>query len=615
MKKRFLSTAMALVMAASLLPGTALAAETNTTQEDAILYALSEDGTLEYNVTYSADTGEAAIVDETGAGVDTAEELRAVMGEPDAPAAALGISTEGRTLGQAVTADLTFNGAGDVTTVTITEIRERPVIGISWKKDDIGSDYQGFAEAFERNGALAVFLPQVTSAQQAREVLGQLDGIFMTGGEDWNPSLYGQEQTPHGSSGWNDARDTSDINLMQQAIELDVPMLTVCRGTQGLNVALGGGLIQDVPYYLGQKVQAGEIDESRVTGVLDDTGYRAWDSEAGAYVESGCEDGEHYRVQIDGLIHSGGTGYHELATGENIGIDPDSKWLYDIIGSTSIDQIATAHHQAVNPEKLGEGLTIVAYSSDGIVEAVEYQDNLFALALQWHPERDALEDTRDVDVDQDLSNAPLRALVEYAGIHMDSQEPAENPEPETPAFQDVAQSDWFYNAVQYVSQQGLMSGVAANRFDPNGLLTRGMIAQILYAMEGRPAVAEGAGFADVAENDWYAAAVNWAAAQNIVSGTGGNQFSPNSNLTREQMALILYRYAEYKGYDVSQGGMAAREFADSDKISDWAGQAVTWAVNAGLLSGRSGNQLDPSGTATRAEVAQVLTSFMQNVAQ
>ena len=615
MKKRFLSTAMALVMAASLLPGTALAAETNTTQEDAILYALSEDGTLEYNVTYSADAGEAAIVDETGAGVDTAEELRAVMGEPDAPAAALGISTEGRTLGQAVTADLTFNGAGDVTTVTITEIRERPVIGISWKKDDIGSDYQGFAEAFERNGALAVFLPQVTSAQQAREVLGQLDGIFMTGGEDWNPSLYGQEQTPHGSSGWNDARDTSDINLMQQAIELDVPMLTVCRGTQGLNVALGGGLIQDVPYYLGQKVQAGEIDESRVTGVLDDTGYRAWDSEAGAYVESGCEDGEHYRVQIDGLIHSGGTGYHELATGENIGIDPDSKWLYDIIGSTSIDQIATAHHQAVNPEKLGEGLTIVAYSSDGIVEAVEYQDNLFALALQWHPERDALEDTRDVDVDQDLCNAPLRALVEYAGIYMDSQEPAENPEPETPAFQDVAQSDWFYNAVQYVSQQGLMSGVAANRFDPNGLLTRGMIAQILYAMEGRPAVAEGAGFADVAENDWYAAAVNWAAAQNIVSGTGGNQFSPNSNLTREQMALILYRYAEYKGYDVSQGGMAAREFADSDKISDWAGQAVTWAVNAGLLSGRSGNQLDPSGTATRAEVAQVLTSFMQNVAQ
>ena len=327
---------MALAMVASLVPVTGLAAEAGTTQEDAILYALAADGSLEYNVTYTADAGGAVIVDETGAGVDTPEELRAVMGTADAPATVLGTSTEGRTLGQAVTADLTFNGAGEVTEVTITDIRERPVIGISWKKNDIGSDYQGFAEAFERNGALAVYLPQVTSAQGARDVLADLDGIFMTGGEDWNPSLYGEEQPPHGSSGWNDARDTSDLNLMQQAIELDVPLLAVCRGEQGLNVALGGGLIQDVPYYLGQKVQAGEIDESRVTGVLDDTGYNVWNSETGAYEKSGCAEGEHYRVQIDGLIHSGGTGYHELAAGESIGIDPDSKWLYDIIGSTSI---------------------------------------------------------------------------------------------------------------------------------------------------------------------------------------------------------------------------------------------------------------------------------------
>ena len=562
---------MALAMVASLVPVTGLAAEAGTTQEDAILYALAADGSLEYNVTYTADAGGAVIVDETGAGVDTPEELRAVMGTADAPATVLGTSTEGRTLGQAVTADLTFNGAGEVTEVTITDIRERPVIGISWKKNDIGSDYQGFAEAFERNGALAVYLPQVTSAQGARDVLADLDGIFMTGGEDWNPSLYDEEQTPHGSSGWNDARDTSDLNLMQQAIELDVPLLAVCRGEQGLNVALGGGLIQDVPYYLGQKVQAGEIDESRVTGVLDDTGYNVWNSETGAYEKSGCAEGEHYRVQIDGLIHSGGTGYHELAAGESIGIDPDSKWLYDIIGSTSIDQIATAHHQAVNPEKLGEGLTIVAYSSDGIVEAVEYQDNLFALALQWHPERDALEDTRDV-------------------------------------VQDVKTSDWFYNAVQYVAGEGLMSGVSASSFGPSVNLSRAMLAQMLYAMEGKPAVSGASGFSDVPTGEWFASAVNWA-------GTGGSQYSPNSPLTREQMAQILYSYAKYKGYDTTQGGMAVREFADSDKISGWAAEAVSWAVSEGLLSGSDGNRLNPTGTATRAQVAQVLMNFCQNVAQ
>ncbi|MCQ4765732.1 gamma-glutamyl-gamma-aminobutyrate hydrolase family protein, partial [Cloacibacillus evryensis] len=96
------------------------------------------------------------------------------------------------------------------------------------------------------------------------------------GGEDWNPALYNEKQTPHGSSGWNDARDTSDINLMQQAVALEVPMLAVCRGEQGFNVAMGGGLIQDIPYSLGQKVLAGEIDASRVTGVLSDTGYRKW---------------------------------------------------------------------------------------------------------------------------------------------------------------------------------------------------------------------------------------------------------------------------------------------------------------------------------------------------
>lgn len=102
---------------------------------------------------------------------------------------------------------------------------------------------------------------------------------------------------------------------------------------------------------------------------------------------------------------------------DSIGIDKNSKWLYDIFGAESIELIATAHHQALDPERLGEGLTVVAKSSDGIIEAVEYQDNLFVLGLQWHPERDALSDTRFTDVSQDLSNLPLRTLVKYAIIY------------------------------------------------------------------------------------------------------------------------------------------------------------------------------------------------------
>ena len=405
--------------------------------EGAILYQIT-DGILEYDVTHTAPL--ASDVSVSGMGLRSLAELQSAMGTIDLPAPVLGTDHADRAIGAAVTADLTFDASGAVSSITVTDVSDRPVIGISWKRDVIGDDYQGFAEAFERGGAVAVYLPQLTSAEDAQAVLAEVDGVFVTGGEDWNPSLYGDLQTPHGSSGWNDVRDTSDIHLMQQAIALDVPMLCVCRGAQGLNVALGGALIQDIPYYLGQKVLSGEIDVGRVTGVLSgalpgsgepvqDTGYTMYDEnyeavgrtyssgEPESYLEeSGCEEG-HLRVQVDGIIHSGGSGYHILDAGvEGVGISKDSKWLYDIFGSDTVALIATAHHQAADPDRIGEGLTVAAVSSDGIIEALEYRDNTFALAIQWHPERDALRDTRGVDVDQDSCNAPLGALIRYARL-------------------------------------------------------------------------------------------------------------------------------------------------------------------------------------------------------
>ena len=401
----------------------------------AVLYQIT-DGVLEYNVAHTAPL--AADAAASGLGIGSIDELQAIMGEIDAPAPVPGTDRAGRTIGAAVKADLSLDASGAVTAIEITAAEERPVIGISWKRDDIGTDYQGFAEAFERGGALAVFLPQLTSVEEAQAVLAEVDGVFVTGGEDWDPALYGDPQTPHGSSGWNDVRDASDILLMQQAIALDVPMLCVCRGAQGLNVALGGALIQDIPYYLGQRVLAGEIDVSRVTGVLSgtlpgsgetvqDTGYMMYDAdyqqvgrtyasdEPEPYREgSGCEEG-HLRVQVDGIVHSGGDGYHILDAGaEGIGVAKDSKWLYDIFGSDTVELVATAHHQAADPDRLGEGLTVAAVSSDGIIEALEYRANTFALAVQWHPERDALGDARGVDIDQDSCNAVLGALIDHA---------------------------------------------------------------------------------------------------------------------------------------------------------------------------------------------------------
>ena len=432
MKKRFLASATAFALILSLLPVASLGAEAPpaenssvaTTVEDAILYPSEESGSLDYNVVYTDEyDSEVKILDSSNSGfdIDTVEELETVMGVADAPKVQLGTSTGLRTLGYAVTANLGFDEDGDIAQIEITDVNERPIVGISWKKDNIGSDYQGFAEAFERNGAYAVYLPQVHDADEARKVLSQIDGIFMTGGEDWNPDLYDQEQTPHGSRGWNDARDTSDINLMQQAIEMDVPLLTVCRGTQGLNVALGGGLIQDVPYYLGQRIQNDEEYRNNHTyEVQNDTGYQKWNSETQSFEIYSCGEDSHLLVTVDELTHGGST-YHKLAPGaDGFGISKEnSKWLYKIIGSDSIDLVATAHHQAVDPTDLGDDLTVVAMSSDGIVEAIEHKDSLFALGVQWHPERDALADTRGVDVDQNQCNAILRALVEYAGIYDD----------------------------------------------------------------------------------------------------------------------------------------------------------------------------------------------------
>ena len=144
-------------------------------------------------------------------------------------------------------------------------------------------------------------------------------------------------------------------------------------------------------------------------------------------------------------------------------------------------------------------------------------------------------------------------------------------------------------------------------------LTRSMIAQVLYNLEERPEAPGAAGFTDVAAGAWYADAVNWAAARGIVKGYDTGAFGPEDSVTREQLAAILYRYAQAKGYDTTQGGMAVREFSDSASISDWAQTAMSWAVNAQVLSGKGNGVLDPQGTATRAEVAQMLMNFGEHV--
>ena len=176
-------------------------------------------------------------------------------------------------------------------------------------------------------------------------------------------------------------------------------------------------------------------------------------------------------------------------------------------------------------------------------------------------------------------------------------------------FTDVNTGDWFYGAVKFVYENGLMDGVGNNLFAPNATLNRAMAVTILYRLEGSPAVTTDAGFNDVAAGTWYTDAVNWAAANNIVNGVEGNNFDPTGSLTREQMATVLYRYAQYKGADVSASGDLSG-FVDSANVSSWAADAVKWAVGSGLVNGVEGNALAPQGTSTRAQAATVLMRFV-----
>lgn len=191
-----------------------------------------------------------------------------------------------------------------------------------------------------------------------------------------------------------------------------------------------------------------------------------------------------------------------------------------------------------------------------------------------------------------------------------TEEVTEPSEKTTMPFTDVNENDWFYDAVKYAYENGLMSGTALDTFSPDTNTTRGMIVSILYRLEGSPAVTERAAFTDVESGQYYADAVAWAAANGIVSGYDAFTFGPNDNITREQMASILYRYAQYKGIDTSAAGNLAA-FSDNASISAYARTAISWAVGEGLVSGMGDGTLAPQGQATRAQVASILMRFAQ----
>lgn len=185
-----------------------------------------------------------------------------------------------------------------------------------------------------------------------------------------------------------------------------------------------------------------------------------------------------------------------------------------------------------------------------------------------------------------------------------------NTQPTAPGtFTDVKDSDWFASAVKYAYEKGLMSGTGNGIFSPNTATNRAMIVTILYRLEGSPAVSGTSSFTDVASGTYYADAVAWAAQNGIVSGYGNNQFGPTDNITREQLAAILYRYAQYKGNDTTASADLTA-YTDAGTISAYAKTALSWANAQKLINGTSTTTLSPKQTATRAQVAQILMNLL-----
>lgn len=168
-------------------------------------------------------------------------------------------------------------------------------------------------------------------------------------------------------------------------------------------------------------------------------------------------------------------------------------------------------------------------------------------------------------------------------------------------FDDVNETDWFFDSVRFVKEQGIMQGVSGNEFSPNSLMTRAMVVTIVYRLCGSTECYV-SDFDDVPDDAWYSESVAYAAENGIVNGVGDGLFAPEQNVTREQIAVILYNYSQKLG-KAEETSADLSVYVDNDKLSSWAKDAMEWAVGEGVIAGKTGNMLDPAGYATRAEVA------------
>ena len=191
----------------------------------------------------------------------------------------------------------------------------------------------------------------------------------------------------------------------------------------------------------------------------------------------------------------------------------------------------------------------------------------------------------------------------------ESQEEKTQPENNINTFTDVKQDDWFYSDVMFVFNNKIMTGTGENEFSPDTTLNRAMMITILHRIDKDNSMYEKNIFNDVEKNSWYETAVNWGYENKIVTGTGEKTFAPMDNLTREQLCVMLYNYTKHIGVKLKFADISS--YTDEEMVSDWAKEAVTWAVHEKIVTGKGNNTLAPGDSATRAEAAAVIRRYAE----
>ncbi|MBQ9721592.1 MAG: S-layer homology domain-containing protein, partial [Oscillospiraceae bacterium] len=336
-------------------------------------------------------------------------------------------------------------------------------------------------------------------------------------------------------------------------------------------------------------------DASALTVKLTD-GSVTFDAKALAAITDQSKGGT-IQLNLDGITESG------LRTAQKTAIkDMDVQAIYDAY--------LTSNGQRISDFKGGKATVTVSYAlKDGQIGRG---------VVVWY----VADDGKTAEVPTAYNDKTVSFTVEHFSnyvIAYDAERAAACPQDSTcpiSAFTDADPTAWYHDGVHYVLENGIMSGLGNGQFAPNDTTSRAMLAQILYNMEGKPAIRSGIPFEDVSESDWYAMAISWAESNGIIGGYGNGKFGPNDDLTREQLVTIMYRYAKDKGIDVSVGeNTNILSYDDAFDVSEWAIPAMQWAVGNGLISGRTASTLNPKDKATRAEIATIIMRYCEEIAK